>query len=337
MKYLITGGAGFIGSAMVRHILNSSEDEVINVDSLTYASNLLSLDDIKDNPRYFFEKADICDQLKIDEIFCKYKPDYIIHFAAESHVDNSINSPEIFIKTNIFGTYNLLSNALKYFKECDSKKKKNFKFLHVSTDEVYGDLSNTDNLFSENTRYDPSSPYSASKAASDHLVRAWRRTYGLPTLITNCSNNYGPFQHNEKLIPTVIKNILKRKKIPIYGQGKNIRDWLYVQDHIEAILCVLHLAKSGSTYNIGGNNQIRNIDLVTHICGILDNKIPFSDNSSKSYTDLIDYIEDRAGHDYKYAIDASKIKKDLSWEPKESFKTGIEKTINWYIDNQSFL
>ena len=334
MKYLITGGSGFIGSAMVRHIIKSSDNQVVNIDSLTYASNLEAIDEIKDSSRYIFENVDICDKQKIEEIFYKHKPDYILHFAAESHVDNSISEPEVFIETNVFGTYSLLMNATKYYESLEGERKKIFRFLHVSTDEVYGDLTDDDSLFNENTKYAPSSPYSASKASSDHFVRAWGRTYKLPILITNCSNNYGPFQHDEKLIPTVINNILNKNRIPIYGKGENIRDWLYVQDHIEAILCVLESSDTGSTYNIGGNNQNRNIDLVNHICKIMDRKIPIIDNSIKTYCELIEYVEDRPGHDFKYGIDASKIKNDLGWTPKESFNTGIEKTINWYIDNK---
>ena len=337
MKYLITGGAGFIGSAMIRHIIKSSDNEVVNVDSLTYASNLDSLHEICKSPRYFFENVDISDRKEIKRIFSQYSPDFIINFAAESHVDNSIKSPFIFMQTNIIGTYNLLINSFNYFNELDDQKKKTFRFLHVSTDEVYGDLEDKDDLFTENTKYDPSSPYSASKASSDHLVRAWRRTYKLPTLITNCSNNYGPYQHSEKLIPTVIKNILSLKKIPIYGDGKNIRDWLYVQDHIEAILTVLDSSEIGETYNIGGDNQIENLELVNKICEICDRKFPSKSSKLSKYSELIDFVNDRAGHDYKYAIDASKIKKDLGWEPSESFNSGLEKTIDWYIENKLFL
>lgn len=337
MKYLITGGAGFIGSAMIRHIIKSSDNEVLNVDSLTYASNLDSLHEICESSRYFFENANISDKEEIKRIFSQYSPDFIINFAAESHVDNSIKSPFIFMQTNILGTYNLLINSFNYFNELDDQKKKTFRFLHVSTDEVYGDLEDKDDLFTEDTKYDPSSPYSASKASSDHLVRAWRRTYKLPTLITNCSNNYGPYQHSEKLIPTVIKNILSLKKIPIYGDGKNIRDWLYVQDHIEAILTVLNSSQIGETYNIGGNNQVENLELVNKICEIFDRKFPLKSSKLNKYSELISFIDDRAGHDYKYAIDASKIKKDLGWEPSESFNSGLEKTIDWYIENKLFL
>ena len=337
MKYLITGGAGFIGSAMVRKIIRNKENFVLNIDSLTYASNLDSLKIVNNSPNYTFEKEDICNEVKIYEIFKKFNPDYIIHFAAESHVDNSIQSPDIFIKTNILGTYNLLNNSLKYYKDLDSKKKKVFRFLHISTDEVFGDLGETNQFFCEDTPYNPSSPYSASKASSDHLVKAWKRTYDLPILLTNCSNNYGPYQHKEKLIPTVIRKILTNSNIPIYGKGENIRDWLYVEDHIEAILTVLKYGKIGQSYNIGGNNQIKNIDLVKQICSLMDAKTKNKSKNLESSFSLIKFVQDRAGHDVKYAINAEKIKTDLGWSPNETFSTGIEKTIDWYLDNKSFL
>ncbi len=337
MKYLITGGAGFIGSAMVRKIIRNKENFVLNIDSLTYASNLDSLKIVNNSPNYTFEKEDICNEVKIYEIFKKFNPDYIIHFAAESHVDNSIQSPDIFIKTNILGTYNLLNNSLKYYKDLDSKKKKVFRFLHISTDEVFGDLGETNQFFCEDTPYNPSSPYSASKASSDHLVKAWKRTYDLPILLTNCSNNYGPYQHKEKLIPTVIRKILTNSNIPIYGKGENIRDWLYVEDHIEAILTVLKYGKIGQSYNIGGNNQIKNIDLVKQICSLMDAKTKDKPKNLESSFSLIKFVQDRAGHDVKYAINAEKIKTDLGWSPNETFSTGIEKTIDWYLDNKSFL
>ena len=337
MKYLITGGAGFIGSAMVRKIIRNKENFVLNIDSLTYASNLDSLKIVNNSPNYTFEKEDICNEVKIYEIFKKFNPDYIIHFAAESHVDNSIQSPDIFIKTNILGTYNLLNNSLKYYKDLDSKKKNVFRFPHISTDEVFGDLGETNQFFCEDTPYNPSSPYSASKASSDHLVKAWKRTYDLPILLTNCSNNYGPYQHKEKLIPTVIRKILTNSNIPIYGKGENIRDWLYVEDHIEAILTVLKYGKIGQSYNIGGNNQIKNIDLVKQICSLMDAKTKDKPKNLESSFSLIKFVQDRAGHDVKYAINAEKIKTDLGWSPNETFSTGIEKTIDWYLDNKSFL
>ena len=322
---------------MVRKIIRNKENFVLNIDSLTYASNLDSLKIVNNSPNYTFEKEDICNEVKIYEIFKKFNPDYIIHFAAESHVDNSIQSPDIFIKTNILGTYNLLNNSLKYYKDLDSKKKKVFRFLHISTDEVFGDLGETNQFFCEDTPYNPSSPYSASKASSDHLVKAWKRTYDLPILLTNCSNNYGPYQHKEKLIPTVIRKILTNSNIPIYGKGENIRDWLYVEDHIEAILTVLKYGKIGQSYNIGGNNQIKNIDLVKQICSLMDAKTKNKSKNLESSFSLIKFVQDRAGHDVKYAINAEKIKTDLGWSPNETFSTGIEKTIDWYLDNKSFL
>ena len=334
-NFLITGGAGFIGSALIRHIMKNTTHNVINVDKLTYAGNLDSLSLFKDNPRYKFAKVDITDPEKIQHLFDLYQPDIVVHLAAESHVDRSIEGPSEFIQTNIVGTYNLLEQARVYWSSLNNKvKTNNFRFLHVSTDEVYGDLNGTDDLFTENTAYAPSSPYSASKASSDHLVRAWNRTYKLPTLITNCSNNYGSFQFPEKLIPLIIHNALKGKNLPIYGDGKQIRDWLYVDDHVKALLLVSLDGKVGETYNIGGFNEIKNIDVVKKVCAILDELIPNSLNNIEHYHQLITYVSDRSGHDVRYAIDSSKIAKELKWMPKETFESGIRKTIKWYLNNQ---
>jgi dTDP-glucose 4,6-dehydratase len=331
-KILITGGAGFIGSALIRHIISNSENTVINVDKLTYAGNLDSLKSIESSSRYFFELSDICDSHKIQNIFRDYQPDIVMHLAAESHVDRSIDSPSEFINTNIFGTYALLEESRKYWTYLENDKKKKFRFHHISTDEVFGDLVKLDELFTEDTPYAPSSPYSASKASSDHLVRAWYRTYKLPILITNCSNNYGPYQFPEKLIPTIILNSIEGKKIPIYGTGEQVRDWLYVDDHARALLHVALNGKIGETYNIGGHNEIQNIEVVRIICSILDELLPIKNNISK-YEDLISYVDDRPGHDTRYAIDATKISKDLGWIPDESFSSGIRKTVQWYIEN----
>ncbi len=331
-KILITGGAGFIGSALIRHIISNTENSVINVDKLTYAGNLDSLKSIESSSRYFFEHSDICDQHKIENIFRDYQPDIVMHLAAESHVDRSIDSPAEFINTNIFGTYVLLEESRKYWTYLENDKKENFRFHHISTDEVFGDLEKLDELFTEDTPYAPSSPYSASKASSDHLVRAWHRTYKLPILITNCSNNYGPYQFPEKLIPTIILNSIEGKKIPIYGTGEQVRDWLYVDDHARALLHVALNGKVGETYNIGGHNEIQNIEVVKIICSILDDLLPIKNNISK-YEDLISYVDDRPGHDRRYAIDATKISKDLGWTPDESFSSGIRKTVQWYIEN----
>lgn len=331
-KILITGGAGFIGSALIRHIISNTENSVINVDKLTYAGNLDSLKSIESSSRYFFEHSDICDPHKIENIFRDYQPDIVMHLAAESHVDRSIDSPAEFINTNIFGTYVLLEESRKYWTYLENGKKENFRFHHISTDEVFGDLEKLDELFTEDTPYAPSSPYSASKASSDHLVRAWHRTYKLPILITNCSNNYGPYQFPEKLIPTIILNSIEGKKIPIYGTGEQVRDWLYVDDHARALLHVALNGKVGETYNIGGHNEIQNIEVVKIICSILDDLLPIKNNISK-YEDLISYVDDRPGHDRRYAIDATKISKDLGWTPDESFSSGIRKTVQWYIEN----
>lgn len=327
---LITGGAGFIGSALIRHIINNTHHAVINVDKLTYAGNLESLSEIEHSSRYNFKQADICDKDKIATIFNQFKPDIVIHLAAESHVDRSIDAPDDFIQTNIMGTYTLLEQARQYYHTL--KDKSIFKFHHVSTDEVYGDLANEEGLFTEQTPYAPSSPYSASKASSDHLVRAWQRTFGLPTIITNCSNNYGPYQFPEKLIPLIILNALQGKNLPIYGKGTQIRDWLFVDDHVRALLHCVLTGKIGQTYNIGGHNEMQNIEVVKTVCSILDKQMPRKDK----YENLIVFVKDRVGHDMRYAIDASKIDAELGWTPDETFASGIEKTVQWYLENQSW-
>ena len=333
---LVTGGAGFIGSELVRYLIHSTNHKVINVDKLTYSGNLQSLKSIDNSKRYHFEQIDICDEIKFHRVLVDNQPDIIIHLAAESHVDRSIDSPKDFIQTNIVGTYIILEQSKKYWQALKGEKKDHFRFLHVSTDEVYGDLDGTDDYFSEKTSYDPSSPYSASKASSDHLVRAWHRTYSFPILITNCSNNYGPYQFPEKLIPHIILNAIAAKELPIYGDGKQVRDWLFVSDHVRALMNVAMNGSIGETYNIGGNNEIQNIDVVKKICEILDKLVPEKLNGLSSFIELIVYVQDRPGHDVRYAIDASKIKKDLGWEPKEDFSSGIEKTVRWYLDNLSW-
>ena len=333
-KILITGGAGFIGSALIRHIIDNTDHGVVNVDKLTYAGNLESLVTVEDSPRYFFEQVDICNAIEIRRILDQYQPDIVMHLAAESHVDRSIDGPGDFIQTNIVGTYVLLEEARFYWSKLDEVKKENFKFHHVSTDEVYGDLEGTDDLFKETTSYAPSSPYSASKASSDHLVRSWQRTFGLPTLITNCSNNYGPYQFPEKLIPLIILNALSGKELPIYGDGKQIRDWLFVDDHARALLHVALNGVTGETYNIGGHNEKQNIEVVKTVCKILDELIPSKIAGIDSYEQLITYVADRAGHDVRYAIDATKIANELGWTPEETFETGIQKTVQWYLENQ---
>ena len=330
---LITGGAGFIGSAVIRHIINNTNHQVVNVDKLTYAGNLESLTDVSDSERYQFEQVDICDAVEIKRVFNQYQPDIIMHLAAESHVDRSIDGPGEFIQTNIVGTYVLLEEARDYWSGLDSVKQANFRFHHVSTDEVYGDLEGTDDLFTEETSYAPSSPYSAAKASSDHLVRAWQRTFELPTLITNCSNNYGPYQFPEKLIPLIILNALEGKPLPIYGDGKQVRDWLYVDDHARALLNVALTGKVGETYNIGGHNEKQNIEVVKTVCAILDELVPSQLPNVGRYEELITYVTDRAGHDVRYAIDASKIADELGWVPDETFESGIKKTVQWYLDN----
>jgi dTDP-glucose 4,6-dehydratase len=332
-KLLITGGAGFIGSAVIRHIINNTDHHVVNVDKLTYAGNLESLTSIEDNERYVFEQVDICNASEIRRVFNEYQPDIVMHLAAESHVDRSIDGPGEFIQTNIVGTYVLLEEARDYWSNIDDSKKEAFRFHHVSTDEVYGDLEGMDDLFTEDTPYAPSSPYSAAKASSDHLVRAWQRTFKLPTLITNCSNNYGPYQFPEKLIPLIILNALEGKGLPIYGDGKQIRDWLYIDDHARAILHVALTGEIGETYNIGGHNEMQNIDVVRTVCSILDELVPSKLEGINNYKDLITYVTDRAGHDVRYAIDASKIADKLGWVPDETFESGIKKTVQWYLNN----
>lgn len=332
MKILVTGGAGFIGSALIRFLIKHTQHEVVNVDKLTYAGNLDSLTECCGDPRYFFEQVDICDAAEVNRILSKYQPDKVMHLAAESHVDRSIDSPGEFIKTNVIGTYVLLHASLEYFKSLDEEKQQNFRFHHISTDEVYGDLG-AEGLFTEGTPYDPSSPYSASKASSDHLVRAWSRTFNLPVVITNCSNNYGPYQFPEKLIPLVIGNALAGKPLLIYGDGSQVRDWLYVDDHVLALLTVLEKGILGETYNIGGHNERQNIEVVKTICEILDRKVSDKPKGVSSFSELITYVKDRPGHDLRYAIDASKIESDLGWKPSESFESGIAKTIDWYLNN----
>jgi len=332
-KLLITGGAGFIGSAVIRHIINNTDHSVINVDKLTYAGNLESLISVENDARYAFEQVDICDANEIKCVFNEHQPDIVMHLAAESHVDRSIDGPGEFIQTNIIGTYVLLEEARDYWSSLEGDKKDSFRFHHVSTDEVYGDLEGTDDLFTEETSYAPSSPYSAAKASSDHLVRAWQRTFKFPTLITNCSNNYGPYQFPEKLIPLIILNALEGKDLPIYGNGKQIRDWLYVDDHARALLHVALTGEISETYNIGGHNELQNIEVVKTVCSILDKLVPNKLDGIDQYEQLITYVGDRAGHDVRYAIDATKIDKELNWTPDETFATGIKKTVEWYLEN----
>lgn len=331
MKILITGGAGFIGSAVIRHIIKNTDNQVLNVDKLTYAGNLESLIEVENDPKYNFKQIDICDAEAVGQAFDNFHPDLIMHLAAESHVDRSIDGPAEFINTNIVGTYTLLEAARKYWQSLDDSKKATFRFHHISTDEVYGDLEGTTDLFTETTPYAPSSPYSASKASSDHLVRAWYRTYGLPVVITNCSNNYGPYHFPEKLIPLVILNALDGKPLPIYGKGDQIRDWLYVEDHARALFKVVTEGAIGETYNIGGHNEKQNIEVVRTICAILNELKPQS--NGQPYESLITFVTDRPGHDVRYAIDATKIKNDLGWTPEETFDTGIRKTVEWYLNN----
>ena len=333
MRILITGGAGFIGSALIRHLIQDTEHEVLNLDKLTYAGNLDSLLEIAENPRYSFVQADIADAERVATTLSQFQPDAIMHLAAESHVDRSIDGPGAFIQTNIVGTYSLLESARAYWLGLNTERKAAFRFHHISTDEVYGDLHGVDDLFTETTPYAPSSPYSASKAASDHLVRAWQRTYGLPVLITNCSNNYGPYHFPEKLIPLMILNALAGKPLPVYGNGQQVRDWLYVEDHARALLKVVSEGKVGETYNIGGHNEQKNLDVVHSICALLEELAPQKPAGIARYEDLITYVQDRPGHDLRYAIDASKIERELGWVPQETFDTGLRKTVQWYLDN----
>ena len=330
MRILITGGAGFIGSALIRHLLNHTEHQVLNLDKLTYAGNLESLASVADNPRYRFVQADIADSAAVSQALAEFQPDAIMHLAAESHVDRSIDGPAAFIQTNIVGTYALLEATRSYWSQLDPARKAAFRFHHISTDEVYGDLHGADELFTERTPYAPSSPYSASKAASDHLVRAWQRTYGLPVLLSNCSNNYGPYHFPEKLIPLVILNALDGKPLPVYGNGQQVRDWLYVEDHARALLKVVSEGKVGETYNIGGHNEQKNLHVVESICALLDELAP---RQSGSYKEQISFVSDRPGHDLRYAIDASKIERELGWKPEETFASGLRKTVHWYLDN----
>jgi len=333
VKLVVTGGAGFIGSAVIRYLLSATEHEIVNVDKLTYAGNLLSLESVNGNARYSFEQVDICDAPEIERIFDQYQPDAIMHLAAESHVDRSIEGPADFITTNIIGTYILLEAARKYLANTG---KTDFIFHHVSTDEVYGSLGPT-GLFTEKTPYDPNSPYSASKASSDHLVHAWWATYKLPVVISNCSNNYGPYQYPEKLIPLVINNALDGKPLPVYGNGQQVRDWLYVDDHAKALYKVINEGKPGETYNIGGHNEKQNIEVVNVICSILDELVPEKRKQDLGqYSELITYVEDRPGHDIRYAIDASKIERELGWVPEETFESGLRKTVQWYLDNRAW-
>lgn len=331
MKILVTGGAGFIGSAVIRHIIQNTNNQVLNIDKLTYAGNLESLKEIDQHPNYQFKQIDICDTEQITVAIDAFQPDAIMHLAAESHVDRSIDGPAAFIQTNIVGTYTLLEVARKYWMGLNAEAQAKFRFHHISTDEVYGDLEGTTDLFTETTSYAPSSPYSASKASSDHLVRAWHRTYGLPVIVTNCSNNYGPYHFPEKLIPLVILNAVDEKALPIYGKGDQIRDWLYVEDHARALYKVVTEGVVGETYNIGGHNEKQNIEVVKTICELLDELKPRSDQ--KSYASLITFVTDRPGHDMRYAIDASKIGNELGWKPEEIFETGIRKTVEWYLNN----
>ncbi|AWM93530.1 dTDP-glucose 4,6-dehydratase [Pseudomonas sp. 31-12] len=335
MKILVTGGAGFIGSAVIRHIIYNTTDSVVNVDKLTYAGNLESLAEVSQSSRYMFERVDICDRDQIDRVLREHQPDAVMHLAAESHVDRSISGPSEFIQTNIIGTYTLLEAVRHYWDALGEEGKANFRFHHISTDEVYGDLEGPEELFTETTPYQPSSPYSASKASSDHLVRAWSRTYGLPILVTNCSNNYGPYHFPEKLIPLIILNALEGKPLPIYGKGDQVRDWLYVEDHARALYQVVTEGVIGETYNIGGHNEKQNIEVVHALCALLDELRP--DSTYLPHSSLIINVQDRPGHDQRYAIDASKIQRELGWTPEENFETGMRKTVEWYLANTEWV
>lgn len=334
MKILVTGGAGFIGSAVVRYLIGETDHQVLNVDALTYAGNLESIP-CSDDPRYHFAHLDIRDSEGLKKVFAEFEPDVVMHLAAESHVDRSIDGPSEFIQTNIVGTYNLLEVSREYWQQLDGNAQERFRFHHISTDEVYGDLG-SEGLFTETTPYEPSSPYSASKASSDHLVRAWRRTFGLPTIVTNCSNNYGPFHFPEKLIPLMILNALAGKPLPVYGDGSQVRDWLFVEDHARALVKVITEGKVGETYNIGGHNEQRNLNVVKTICAVLEELVPIKPAGVAHYEDLITFVADRPGHDLRYAIDASKIQRELGWVPQETFDSGIRKTVQWYLQNRDW-
>jgi dTDP-glucose 4,6-dehydratase len=333
MKVLVTGGAGFIGSAVIRHILSHTDDSVVNVDKLTYAGNLESLAAVSGSERYRFEQVDICDQAALERVFAAHRPDAVMHLAAESHVDRSIEGPAAFVQTNIVGTYTLLEACRQYWQGLTGAARDAFRFHHVSTDEVFGDLEGPEGLFTESTPYAPSSPYSASKASSDHLVRAWYRTYGLPVLLTNCSNNYGPYHFPEKLIPLMILNALEGKPLPVYGRGDQVRDWLYVEDHARALCQVIARGRLGETYNIGGHNEKSNLQVVESLCDLLQELAPVA---QRRYRDLITFVQDRPGHDHRYAIDAGKIERELGWTPRETFESGLRKTVQWYLDNQTW-
>lgn len=333
-RVIVTGGCGFIGSAVVRFLINNTEFEVLNIDKLTYAASSSSLLDAANSRRYHFRQIDICDRTELDKIFLAFEPDLILHLAAESHVDRSIDGPADFISTNILGTYNLLEAARSYFQSAPNEDRQSFRFHHISTDEVYGDLASDDELFREDTPYSPNSPYSASKASSDHLVRAWYRTYDLPIVVSNCSNNYGPFQFPEKLIPHMVLNACTGKPMPVYGNGKQVRDWLHVDDHVDALMAVALEAEIGKTYNIGGNSERQNIQVVHSICDILEELRPQKPEGVARYMDLIQYVDDRPGHDIRYAIDATKIRNELRWAPSQDFESGLRKTIHWYLDNE---
>lgn len=332
MKILVTGGAGFIGSALVRHLIQSTSHQVLNLDKLTYAGNLASLKDVATSDRYSFAEADICDREVLDLIFSQYQPEAVMHLAAESHVDRSIHAPAEFVETNVIGTYTLLEACRAYWSALEEPQRTTFRFHHISTDEVFGDLEGGDALFTEETPYAPSSPYSASKASSDHFVRAWGRTYGLPVLITNCSNNYGPYHFPEKLIPLVIIKALHGEALPVYGNGQHVRDWLFVEDHARALLKVLEKGAAGETYNIGGHNEHTNLEVVQSICTLLDELAP----SDAPHSDLIEFVTDRPGHDLRYAIDASKIERELGWAPEETFESGLRKTVEWFVTNRAW-
>lgn len=337
MKLLVTGGAGFIGSAVIRHLIENTNHAVASVDKLTYAGNLDSVATVSSSERYSFYQVDICDRAGLDKVFAEFQPDAVMHLAAESHVDRSIDGPAAFIETNIVGTYTLLEAARSYWQGLPAERKAAFRFHHISTDEVYGDLHGTDDLFTETTPYAPSSPYSASKASSDHLVRAWQRTYGLPTLVTNCSNNYGPYHFPEKLIPHMILNALAGKPLPVYGDGNQIRDWLYVEDHARALVKVVTEGEVGETYNIGGHNEKRNIEVVRTLCSLLEElAADLKPAGVVRYEDLITFVKDRPGHDVRYAIDAGKIERELGWKPEETFETGLRKTVAWYLNNREW-